>query len=147
MPFKRGAIFCILSVFIFLCAPLHASLEGSNSAAVRGTVTDSSGAVIPGATIQLVNEVSGLNQTASTDTAGQFVFANIPFNPYRIRVSAGDFAPLSQRLDIHSAVGTNLKLILQVASASQTVSSPSAAGGDPAAHLDGRTRQSSRARS
>jgi outer membrane receptor protein involved in Fe transport len=139
MPFKRGAIFCILSVFIFLCAPLHASLEGSNSAAVRGTVTDSSGAVIPGATIQLVNEVSGLNQTASTDTAGQFVFANIPFNPYRISVSANGFAPLTRSIEVRSAVGADLSLVLAVAASSQTVTveaSGDLVESDPTFHTD-----------
>ena len=52
-----------------------------------------SGAVIPGATVHLTNEVSGFDQTTSTDAPGQFVFSNVPFNPYRISVSAKGFAP------------------------------------------------------
>jgi len=123
MPFKRGTILHILSVLIFVFAAYYASAEGngSNAGAVHGTVTDPSGAVIPGATIHLVNEVSGLDRTVSTDATGQFVFANIPFNPYRINVSADGFAPLSQSFEIRSVVGTNLNLVLQVAGSSQTV--------------------------
>jgi len=123
MPFKRGTILRILFVLIFVFVTLNAYAEGngSNAGVVRGTVTDPSGAVIPGATIHLINEVSGLDRTASTDATGQFVFANIPFNPYRINVSADGFTPLSQSFEIRSVVGTNLNLVLQVAGSSQTV--------------------------
>jgi len=120
MPFKRGAILYIL-VLILILAPLHASAEGSNSGTVRGTVTDATGAVIPGATVHLINEVSGLDRIVSSDATGQFVFANIPFNPYRVSVSANGFAPLSQSFEIRSVVGTNLNLVLQVAAADSTV--------------------------
>jgi hypothetical protein len=121
MPFKCGAFLYIVSILILILASLVACAEGSNSGAVRGTVTDPSGAVIPGATVHLINEVSGLDHSVLTDATGQFVFANIPFNPYRITASADGFAPLSQSFEIRSVVGTNLSLILQVAGSSQTV--------------------------
>jgi hypothetical protein len=121
MPFKRGTIFYILSVLFLIFAAHQSSAEGSNSGAVHGTVTDPSGAVIPGATVHLINEVSGLDRAVSTDATGQFVFANIPFNPYRVIVSADGFAPSSRNFEIRSVVGTNLNLVLQVAGSSQTV--------------------------
>ena len=138
MPFKRGTILYIL-VIILIFAPLHASAEGSNSGTVRGTVTDPTGAVIPGAAVHLINEVSGLDRTVSTDATGQFFFANIPFNPYRISVSASGFAPLSQSFEIRSVVGTNLNLVLQVAAADSTVTveaSGDLVETDPTFHTD-----------
>ncbi|MGD0829807.1 MAG: carboxypeptidase regulatory-like domain-containing protein [Terracidiphilus sp.] len=122
MPFKRGTILCTFSALLLLFAS-HAAgaAAGNNSGTVRGTVTDPSGAVIPGATVHLINLVSGLNQTVQTDATGQFVFTNIPFNPYRISVSADGFAPLSQSLEIRSVVGTSLNLVLNVAGGTQTV--------------------------
>jgi hypothetical protein len=140
MPFKYGPILRILSVLILSLAALHASAtEGSNSGSVRGTVTDPSGAVIPGATVHLINEVSGLDRTASTDAAGQFVFANVPFNPYRINVSAEGFAPASQSFEIRSVVGINLNVVLEVAGGSQTVTveaSGDLVETDPTFHTD-----------
>jgi hypothetical protein len=121
MPFKLGSIFRIFFVLVLISSALHMPAEGSDSGAVRGTVSDPSGAVIPGAMVHLVNQVSGLDRTVSTDATGQFVFANIPFNPYRINVSANGFAPLSKTLEIRSVVGTSLNLVLNVAGASQTV--------------------------
>jgi hypothetical protein len=121
MPYKRGVILSIFPILVLIFAALNASAEGSNAGAVRGTVTDPSGAVIPNATVHLINQVSGLDRTVSTDATGQFVFANIPFNPYRMTVLANGFAPLSKNFEIRSVVGTNLSLILQVAGSSQTV--------------------------
>jgi hypothetical protein len=100
---------------------LTASAQSGNAGIVRGTVTDSSGAVVPNAKVTLDNARSGLLRTLQTDASGQFVFSNVPFNPYRINISAKGFASLSQNIEIRSVVGTNLNLVLQVASASQTV--------------------------
>ena len=115
MPFKYGSILRIIPILVLTFAVLHASAEGSDAGSVRGTVTDPSGAVIPNATVHLTNEVSGLDRTVSTNATGQFVFANIPFNPYRIIVSADGFAPSSRSFEIRSVVGANLNLVLQVA--------------------------------
>ncbi len=139
MSFNRGTIFRILPVLALFLAVLHAPAEGSNSGTVRGTVTDPSGAVILGATVHLINEVSGLNQTVRSDATGQFVFSNIPFNPYRITVTADGFALLSRNFEIRSVVGTNLSLVLQVTGGSQTVTveaSGDLVEDDPTFHTD-----------
>jgi hypothetical protein len=63
----------------------------------------------------------------------------VPFNPYRIDVSANGFAPLSQNVEIRSVGGNNLKLVLQIAGASQTVTveaSGDLVENDPTFHTD-----------
>jgi hypothetical protein len=119
MPFIRGKLSCILPTFALALASVCAL--GQNAGAIHGAVTDPSGAVIPGATVHLGNTGSGLARTATSDALGQYSFANVPFNPYRIDASATGFAPLSQSTEIRSVVGITLNLVLQVATASQTV--------------------------
>jgi len=121
MPFDRGDRLSILLMLLLLFAAPFAHAAGSNSGAVRGTVTDPTGAVVPGATVHLVNQVSGLDRTLTTDAAGQFVFANIPFNPYTVTVIATGFSPLSKSVEIRSTVGTSLTLVLEVAVNAQSV--------------------------
>jgi len=121
MLFHRGAYARILPLIALLFAALAAPAQSGNAGTVRGTVTDPTGAVVPGATVHLTHATSGLDRTTTTDAAGQFSFTNVPFDPYRIGVTAQGFAPLSQNIEIRSAVGTNLNLVLQVAGASQTV--------------------------
>jgi hypothetical protein len=128
MPFKSGTILRILPVVVLLLAALTATAQSGNSGQVRGTVSDPSGAVIPGATVHLVNAVSGLDRTVSTDATGQFEFSNIPFHPYKISVTANGFATLHQAIELRSGIGTNLKLVLQIAAADSTVTVE--AGGD-----------------
>src|SRR5579863_3573370 len=121
MPIRNGALSRFFFLLALLALPLLASAQTGNAGAVHGTVTDPSGAVIPGATVHLTNAVSGLDRTATTDPTGNFDIPNVPFNNYQVTVSAGGFAATRQNTDVHSVVGTTLKLVLQIAAASQTV--------------------------
>jgi len=138
MPFHRGPILHILSLAVLL-ASLGAHAQG-NAGAVRGTVADSSGAVIPGATVHLTNDVSGLDRSAISGDQGDFVFTNVPFNPYRISGTANGFASATQSIEIRSVVGITVKLVLQIAAASQTVTVEASTGDlietDPTFHSD-----------
>ncbi len=139
MPFKCGTTFRILPLLAMVLAALGAFAQG-NAGPVRGTVTDPSGAVIPGATVHLTNSISGLDRTASTDGSGQFSFANIPFNSYEIAISASGFSSLKQKFDLRSVLGTSLKLVLQIAAADSTVTVQASSGdlieNDPTFHTD-----------
>ena len=118
----------ILPLLALLFAALSASAQSGNAGTVRGTVTDPTGAVIPNATVHLTNAVSGFDRTTTTDATGQFSFPMFLSIPTRIDVTAKGFAPLSQNVEIRSSVGINLKLVLQIAGGSQTVTVES--GGD-----------------
>jgi len=85
------------------------SASAQNAGNVRGTLTDPSGAVVPNAVVHLINDVSGFDQTATTNAQGQFVFSNVPFNPYRISTVVNGFAPLNQNVEIRSACGRQRK--------------------------------------
>jgi hypothetical protein len=121
MPFKLGTILHVLPVLALFLTALAAHAQSGNAGAVRGSVTDPSGAVVPNATVTLDNARSGLLRTLQTDATGQFVFSNVPFNSYRISISANGFVLLKKEFELRSIVGTSLSLILQVAGASQTV--------------------------
>jgi hypothetical protein len=122
MFFSRGALARILP--FFLLSPMAVSAfaaQGGNAGMVHGTVTDPSGALIPNASVNISNKMSGFDHAVTTDASGQFTVTNIPFNPYHLTVSATGFAPASQNIDIRSTVETNLTLVLQIAGGSQTV--------------------------
>ena len=63
----------------------------SGSASVAGTVTDETGAVIPGASIVLINVERGAEQEVSTNEAGNYVYPDITPGIYTIRVSNEGF--------------------------------------------------------
>lgn len=139
MPSNRGPILRILPLLALVFATLSLSAQSGNAGAVRGAVTDPSGAVVPNATVRVTNEVSGFDRTVTTDSLGEFLLPNVPFNGYRLTVSAAGFATSSQNVDVRSVVGTSLKMVLQIAGASQTVTVESSGDlleNDPTFHTD-----------
>jgi hypothetical protein len=85
MRFHRGAKLRILPLLALalmaVSAAVSASAQSGGAGTVRGTVTDSSGAVIPGATVHLANSVSGFDRTATADATGQFSFSESTYPP------------------------------------------------------------------
>lgn len=139
MPFKYGAFLRILSLLAALAAAQIACAQG-NAGTIQGSVTDPSGAVIPSATVHIFNTVSGLDRTTTTDPAGQFTLPNVPFNSYQVQVAASGFSSLKQSVEVRSVLINTLKLVLQVAAASSTVTVEASSGDliedDPTFHTD-----------
>ena len=139
MPFDRGTICRIFPILILGFTALAASGQSGNAGAVRGSIADPTGAVIPGATVHLTNEVSGFDQTTSTDARASSFFPTCPSTPTGSALSAKGFSRLSQSVEIRSGVGINLKLVLQIATAATTVtveSSGDLVETDPTFHTD-----------
>src|SRR5215831_21398325 len=77
---------------------------GGNSTSITGTVLDPTGAVVPGATVEIHNPVSAFDRSTVTDSKGTFIFQNVPFNPYHLTVNASGFGVYVEDVDIRSAV-------------------------------------------
>jgi hypothetical protein len=60
-------------------------------AAVSGTITDPSGAVVPGVSVTIVSQGTGLKRSALTDTAGAYRFAGLPTGIYDVRLQRTGF--------------------------------------------------------
>ncbi len=108
-------------VFFAATALIYPAFSQSTSGSVQGTVTDSSGAIIPGASVTIVNPVSGLSRKTTTDASGHYQFTNLPFNPYHLTISATGFSPVSQDADVRSPIAVALDVKLQVGAATTTV--------------------------
>ena len=125
-------------VVLYLGLGLHAYAQ-SNSASINGTVVDSSGAVVPNATVEIHNPVSHFDRSTTTDGSGVFNFPNVPFNPYHLSVTSKGFAPYAQDVEIRSAVPLEVKVALKVGtSESVTVEAAGAdlLENDPTFHTD-----------
>src|SRR5207245_6264583 len=81
-----------VSIVFFFCTQASAQ---TSSGTLQGVITDPTNAVVPGASVQIHNPVSGYDRTVTTDGAGRFTISNIPFNPYHLTVTGKGFAPYS----------------------------------------------------
>ena len=103
-------------------------------------VKDQTGAVVPDATVQINNPVSGYSRTATSGADGSFKFTNVPFNPYHMSVTAGNFAPYTQDMEIRSSIPVNVEVDLKIGTAATTVNVTENGGdlieNEPAFHSD-----------
>src|SRR5271169_6279568 len=129
MQFIRNLRFAAVVAFFVVATPLIHAQGVGNSASITGTVVDPVGAVVPKATVEIHNAVSGLSRSTTTDTSGNFSFVNVPYNPYHLSVSLDGFAPYAQDVDVRSSVTLNLKINLSLAGQSASVT-VEASGGD-----------------
>ena len=126
----RAAFFVgMLMLGIVLFTAAFACAEaGGTSGSITGTVADPTGAVVPGATVVIHNPVSQFSRTATTDSAGNFSFVNVPQNPYHMTVNLSGFAPYAQDVDVRSSVPMNLKVTLQISANAENVTVQGDAG-------------------
>jgi hypothetical protein len=65
--------------------------QASTTATIRGNIQDTSGAVLPGATVTLTNEGTSAVQTAVSDDRGQYLFAGLFPGTYDLKVELSGF--------------------------------------------------------
>ncbi len=115
--------------FVLLLAARPAKAQIGNSGSIEGVVKDSSGGVVPGATVEISNPVSQFSRQTTTGNDGSFRFTNVPFNPYHLVVTATGFGSATQDVDVRSTVPVNIPIALKVGSTATTVT-VEANGGD-----------------
>jgi hypothetical protein len=100
--------------------PLHAQAVGSGQ--IQGTISDPSGSVVAGATVEAVQAESGLHRTVTSSTDGGYSLPNLPVGPYQLSVSGTGFSAYRQS-GIVIQVGNDLRIDvkLQVGAVTQTV--------------------------
>jgi len=89
---------------------------------ISGTVTDQSGAVVPGAQVTAVESATNTSYKTVSSSAGEFSFANIPLGSYTVSVTASGFK--SEKVDkvpVTAGATYSLPIKLAVASAGETV--------------------------
>lgn len=129
----RSSDFGIKVFRLLFVALLGALLTGSISAqtgssSVNGSVVDSQGRVVAGATVRLMNDETGFNRTVVTGDVGTFSFASVPPGAYRVEVEATNFKKLVQS-NVNALVdkATEVNAVLEAGNISEVVN---VSGGD-----------------
>jgi hypothetical protein len=119
------------TVFIYLCvlalsaAPMFAQ---TNTGRVTGTVTDATGAVIPGVDITVRNPATGLIRNAVTNESGTYQVPLLPVGTYEVQAALAGFAT-----EVRSGVTINVDAVvrqdfsLKVSSTAETIEVTAAA--------------------
>ena len=91
---------------------------------ILGTITDSSGAVMPGTTVTLRNTGTGLTRTVTTDAAGEYTVPSLPTGKYTVTAELSGFKTVSVPnvdLGVDQHVRINVRLEVGAVEESVTV--------------------------
>jgi hypothetical protein len=109
-------------MLLVTCLPL---ILQAQTPSLRGTVTDPSGALIPGALVQMRG--SGAEQRSTSDEKGQYAFQTLAPGKYNIRVIAKGFT-VARRPDFEITAPATLDIQLTIEAESQVVNVEETAG-------------------
>ena len=104
---------------LLVLAPLAAlRLHGQGAPGLSGTIYDSSGGAVHGASIEILNVDTGQTQTITSGLVGNYSFANLPAGRYQLMVSSPGFAVYARKA---ITVPGTLDVVLSLGSITEAV--------------------------
>lgn len=111
---------CLAALMFILPGRLFA--QSGNQGTVTVTVQDTSGAMIPGAKLELVENQSNSARNAATDSKGLYTFVNLSIGTYRLTVTHDGYqTKIYSNVLVDSSTTTTLTVALPVGDISETV--------------------------
>jgi Carboxypeptidase regulatory-like domain len=98
-----------------------ASAQTTTTGSISGVITDSSGAVIPKAKVELRNSATGALETTQSNSVGAYRFDLLPPGPYAITVNQPGFSTMTTSLVVANSQVVDADLKLQIGTSRQTV--------------------------
>jgi len=109
-------------LLVLLLAGLHQAHAQAVTGSIVGTVTDPTGAAIPGATIVVTDISKGVSQTVESNASGNYNVYRLVPDSYSIKATAKGFTPAEvQNLAVNAGDATESNLVFQVEGTNQTV--------------------------
>jgi len=118
--------FILFLLGVLSCAP---ALSQTDTATISGYITDQSGAVLPGAAIQLTNVETGTYVTQSSNGSGLYVFTNVKPGHYRMLVDKARFRQIAltdMTVNVQDLLSRNFRMQVGAVGESITVSGDTA---------------------
>jgi hypothetical protein len=116
-----SGLFVLLTAIALLWSS-SASAQLAGKGEIKGTVTDTTGAVVPGATVTATSTTQGTTFTRTTSSAGEFDLSPLNNDIYKVTVTAKGFETLTQEnVHVNALEVSDLKLTLTIGSENQSV--------------------------
>jgi Carboxypeptidase regulatory-like domain len=123
MQFLLWSARCAITVLIAFLLTLPQNVPAQQAAAnINGIITDSSGAVVEGATITLTDSATGVSRTTVSNGSGAYVFVDVNPAPYTLKIVKEGFNTLTQpQFTLQVNQTATLNFTLAVGSTQQSV--------------------------
>ncbi|OYW00341.1 MAG: hypothetical protein B7X11_04570, partial [Acidobacteria bacterium 37-65-4] len=119
----RRLLFVVMATAVLALAAVPAFAQGgSTSSSISGTVVDSSGGAIPGASIEAKNTAMGTVLTAVTSSNGTFNIPAVPAGTYTVTVKLDGFkTAIFNGVTVSAVSPASITAKLEVGGVSETV--------------------------
>src|ERR1700738_3511452 len=121
-PFVPARFISQLLLLAILFVGTSVVAIGQSTAALSGTVTDTSGGAVPNAKVVATNQATGIASVTQTDAGGSYLIPALPIGAYRLDVSCAGFQTASVanlKLEVATAATPNIQL--KLGSATETL--------------------------
>ena len=115
---RRLRVVAALAVFLALAAGAAAQTETGR---ITGVVTDATGGILPGVTVTAKAVGTGATRELTTDSAGQYVFANLPPGAFEISAALAGFNTANAKVTVTVGGAFSVDLKLDVAGTKENV--------------------------
>ena len=110
-----GSLVALIALALAL-QPACFGQASATSGEITGTITDPSGAALPGATVEITNTGTGLKQTGTTTDSGLYRFSLLPLGSYDLDIQAAGFGPAHQKgIVINAGATATVNVTVQLA--------------------------------
>src|SRR2546421_2133723 len=118
----RQRTFCVLFAAFLVLAASGVAWSQTVQGVITGTITDPTGAVVPGATVTITNVGTNISQTTTTGSDGSYRFPLVPPGTYTIEIKAANFAGLrASGIVVEASQTVSFNRQLELAKTSQLV--------------------------
>ncbi len=119
---RRSRVLLVLFALAAALLSWHPAHAQKITGSIAGTVTDSSGAAVPGAAVTVTNTATNKIYRVTTDAQGGYTVAELPESTYQVEVKATGFQDsITKGAVVHVATTTNVNALIQLGSVSQSV--------------------------
>ena len=94
--FRSFILECLIGLFCSLMGPLALTAQVSTTGKIAGTVTDSSGAAVPNASVSVKSPALLAPRSTHTEADGSYLFDLLPPGTYELTITAPGFSTYSQ---------------------------------------------------
>ncbi len=110
-------VLTVFSIAVALCLPAWGQTLGE----IDGTVTDSTGAVVPAAALTITNTSTNVARNAVSNDAGIYVVPGLVPGPYSVRVEKAGFRAMTRTLELQVQQTARVDFALQVGQVSEAI--------------------------
>jgi hypothetical protein len=115
MQIRSLKLALVLLLVVCMGGALPVCAQSTSSGTVAGTITDSSGAVVAGATVSLTDTATNATRTATTNATGRYYYADVTPGTYTVTVAKAGFSTAKAENEVvQVGLALTASLVLQV---------------------------------